>query len=206
MPGTPTRISDTSFSITDTGNANLYDAIFSPGTIISWEKAMGGWQVAKIVTAAYASDAVTFTILGNTLSAGFTSMKYCVQFALCDIWTIPGNLPIAAITNIGKAVIWQENRYVFSAKVVYVTGPTGTNGVWDINDDGTSLFSVKPYILAGATDGSEVVSTSTSGTSVTAVSAGSRITLDYDSGSAATPGEDAVIYIWSMPVGWRYRP
>ena len=205
MPGSPTRISDTAFSITDTGNANLYDQIFSPGTIICWEKSMGGWQAAKITSASYAADAVTFTILGNTLSAGFASMKYCVQFAKEDAWALPGNLPIAALTSIGRAIIWQEDRYVFSARVLYVTGPTGKNGVWDINDDGSSLFTAKPTILAGATDGAEVVSTSLAGDDTIAVAAGSRVTLDYDSGSAATPGEDASVFIWSMPVGWRYR-
>lgn len=205
FPGSPSRISDTSFSVTDTGNANSYDKIFSPGTIISWENVGTGWYAAKITSASYASDAVTFTILGNTLSAGFTSLKYCVQLAKEDTWTIPGNLPISALTSIGRAIIWQEDRYVFSSRAQYIVGPTGTNGVWDINDDGSSLFTTKPRVLSGSTDSVEVVSTSLAGTNVIAVAAGSRITLDYDSGSTSTPGEDATISLWSMPVGWRYR-
>jgi len=206
MPGTPARISDTSFSITDTSNANLYDKVFGPGTIISWEKSGGGWQAAKIVTASYSSNAVTFTILGNTLSAGFTDMQYCTRLAVEDSWTIPGNMPSAGLANIGKAIYWQEDRYVFSAKVYYGTEPTTTGGTWDINDDASSIFSSKPSIAAGATEGIEVVSDSLSGTNTTAVAAKSKITLDYDSGHATSPGSDACIYIWSMPVGWRYRP
>ena len=38
------------------------------------------------------------------------------------------------------------------------------------------------------------------------VVAASRVTLDYDSGHATTPGRDAQIIIWSMPVSWRYIP
>lgn len=205
MPGSPTRISDTSFSITDTGNANSYDKIYCAGSIISWEKSGGGWQAAKIVTASYSSDAVTFTILGNTLSAGFSSMKYCTQMAKEDCWTIPGSMPAAALSNIGRTIIWQDERYIFSAKVYYGTAPKNTGGVWDINDDGATLFSSKPSIAAGATEGTEVVSDSLSGTNTTAVAAKSLITLDYDSGHASTPGSDAMIFVWSMPAGWRYR-
>ena len=206
MPGTPTRISDTSFSITDTGNANKYDMVYGPGSIISWEKSGGGWQAAKIVTAAYASDTVTFTIIGNTLSAGFSSMQYCLRMVIVDSWAIPGSMPAAALADIGRAIFWQEDRYVFSAKVYYGTGPTTTGGAWDINDDGTTIFSSsKPSIAAGATEGTEVVSDSLSGTNTTAVAAKSKITLDYDSGHATTPGADAYIIVWSMPVGWRYR-
>jgi hypothetical protein len=206
MPGSPTRISDTSFSITDAGNANSYDKIYCPGSIISWEKSGGGWQAAKIITATYSSDAVTFTILGNTLSAGFSSMKYCTQMAKEDCWTIPGSLPAAALTNIGRTIIWQDERYIFSAKVYYGTAPTTTGGVWDINDDGATIFTSKPSIAAAATEGTEVVSNSLSGTDTIAVAAKSLITLDYDSGHATTPGSDAVVFIWTMPVGWRYRP
>lgn len=206
MPGTPTRISDTSFSITDTGNANLYDQQFPPGTIISWQKYPGGWQVAKVVSAAYAANAVTFVIVGNTLSAGFTDMKWCIHAAKEDNWLLPGMMPSAAQTNIGKFIEWREDRYVFSAVIAYEVSPTTTGGVWDINDDGTSIFTTKPSISAGATEGTEVVSDSLSGTALVPVAAKSRIKLDYDSGHATTPGYNARIYVWSMPVSWRYIP
>ncbi len=206
LPGTPTRISDTSFSITDTGNANLYDQRFPAGTIISWQKYLGGWRVAKITSATYAADAVTFTILGNTLSIGFTDMKYCIHAAKEDRWIIPGMMPAAAQTNVGRQIIWMEDRYVFSAKILYGTAPSTTKGVWDVNDGGTSIFTTKPEIAAGSTSGTEVVSDSLAGTALTAVVAASRVTLDYDSGHATTPGADAQIIIWSMPVSWRYIP
>lgn len=206
LPGSPTRISDTSFSITDTGNANLYDQRFPAGTIVSWQKYGGGWQVAKITSATYAANVVTFTILGNTLSAGFYDMKYCIHAAKEDRWIIPGMMPGAAQTNIGRQLIWLEDRYVFSAKVLYGTGPTTTGGAWDVNDDGSTIFTSKPSISAGSTAGTEVVSNSLAGTATTAIAAASRVTLDYDSGHATTPGSDAQVLIWSMPVSWRYIP
>ncbi|MFA7164622.1 MAG: hypothetical protein WC124_02080 [Desulfoplanes sp.] len=205
MPGSPTRVSDTSFSITDTGNANLYDQRFPAGTIISWDKYLGGWQVAKVVSASYAADAVTFAIVGNTLSAGFTDMTVCACAVREDIWTIPGMMPGAAQSAMGRKFVWLEDRYVFSAKVMYGTGPTTTKGVWDINDDGSTIFSTKPEIAAGSTEGTEVVCNSLLSDATTAIAAKSSITLDYDSGHATTPGADAYIFIWSIPVSWRYR-
>ena len=206
MPGSPSKVSDTSFKIVDTGNANGYDLVFSPGTIVSFEKAGGGWQAAKIVSAAYDSNYVTFGIMGNTIAADLTGMQYCIHRAIEDSWIIPGNMPIAAQANIGKILSWREDRYVFSAVVVYQTAATTTKGVWDINDDGTSIFTTKPEIAAAATEGTETVCDSLLATAVTAIAAKSKLSLDYDSGHATTPGADAYVYIWSMPVAWRYTP
>ena len=206
MPGTPARVSNTSFKIIDTGNANGYDLIFSPGMIVSWQKSGGGWQAAKIVSAAYAANYVTFVIIGNTLSSGFTDMKYCIHRALEDSWAIPGNMPTSALANIGKIISWREDRYVFSAVVVMGTAPTTTGGTWDINDDGSTRFTTKLLIAAGDEEGTETVCNSLLSTATTAIAAKSQLTLDYDSGHATTPGADAYIYIWSMPKAWRYTP
>ncbi len=204
MPGSPSKVSDTSFKIVDTANANGYDLVFSPGTIVSFEKAGGGWQAAKIISAAYDSNYVTFGIMGNTIAADLTGMQYCIHRAQEDCWIIPGNMPIAAQANIGKILSWREDRYVFSAVVVYQTSPTTTKGVWDINDDGTSIFTAKLEIAAAATEGTETVCDSLLATATTAIAAKSKLSLDYDSGHATTPGADAYVFIWSMPVAWRY--
>lgn len=205
FPGTPTRVSDTSFSVTDTSNTNLYDKMFGPGTIIKWEKSGGGFQCAKIVSATYASDAVTVVIVGNTLYAGFTDMKYCLMRALEDVFIVPGNLPTAALTDCAKTIVPSMDVYVFSAKVQYKTAPATTGGVWDINDDSATIFATKPPIAAAAKLGTETVCDSLSGTNLTAVAAFSELTLDYDSGHATTPGADAYVHLYYMPVAWRYR-
>jgi hypothetical protein len=200
VPGTPARVSDTSFNIVDPGNANLYDKMFSSNTIISWIKSGTWWQFAKVIYASYASDVVTVYIIGQPLTADFSDMKFCVHRAMIDQWIVPGMMPSSAQTAIGKQIIWAEDRYVFSAKVLYGSAPATTGGVWDINDDGSTLFATtKPSIAAGNTVGPEVAS-------ITEVASGSRVTLDYDSGHATTPGSDAYIFIWSMPVAWRYLP
>jgi hypothetical protein len=148
MPGTPTRVSDTSFTVIDPGNANSYDKKFSSCCIISWIES-GTWHFAKVTWSSYSGDLVTVHIIGQTLSAGFSDMKFCIHRAMNDVWVVPGMMPASAQASIGTQIIWPEDRYVFSAIVFYGTAPTTTGGTWDINDDGTSIFSSKPSIAAG---------------------------------------------------------
>jgi len=205
FPGTPTRVSNTSFSVTDAANENLYDKQFGPGTIIKWEKSGGGFQCAKITGASYSSGTVTYTILGNTLAAAFTDMKYCINPVMEAVFIVPGTLPASAQTNIAKTIHPAQDIYIFSAQAKYTTAPTTTGGTWDINDDGTTIFDTKPPIAAAAKVGTETVCNSLLATATTAVAKDSEITLDYDGGHATTPGADAYVYFWYMPVSWRYR-
>lgn len=205
FPGTPTRIGDASFSVTDTGNADLYDLAFGPGTIIKWEKSGGGFQCAKISAAVYASDAVTYTLKGNTLAADFTDMKYCMNPCLEATFIVPNSLPTAAQTNVARTIHPSNAIYIFSGLVRYLTAPTTTGGVWDINSGGTSVFSTKIPIAAAAKVGTEIVCNCLLETATTAIAKDAELTLDYDSGHATTPGADAYVSIYYMPLSWRYR-
>ena len=206
----PTRLEDTSLAIKDTGNANRYDLQFGPGTIIRWEKSGGGAQFAMVITTQYHADfyetgGVRLSLVGNTLSAGWSDMKYCIHRAESELFIVPGMLPgNTATPDIAKTMYVRGDIYVFSAKIWYKTAPTTTKGVWDINDDGTTIFTTKPEVAASATEGVEQVSDCLSGTATTAVADKSLITVDYDSGHATTPGADAYVYLFWMPVAWRY--
>jgi hypothetical protein len=206
MPGNPFRLSDTSFKILDVSNQNGYDKMLSPKTVISWIDSVVGWQAAKIVSSSYANNYVTVNIMGNTLSSTFSNMKYCIYQALEDQWVLPGVLPESAQTNLGRALFWKENRYVFSAQIVYGTASQNisTDAIWDINANGSSIFSTKIKVVHKQTVGIETQSDSMIGTQNTPISG--VLTLDYDSGYATDPGSDAYVMIWSMPVAWRFMP
>jgi hypothetical protein len=205
FPGTPARVSDTSFSVTDTGNANLYDKMYSPGTIIKWEKSGGGFQVARIITAAYATNTVTYTLKGNTLAAGFTDMKYCIHKSLKEVFYVPGTMPgNTATVNIGKTWIPDCDILIFDARSRYETAPTTTAGVWDINDDGATIQTTKLSQTAGQNLGVDTQCNSTLATATTVIAKDSIVTIDYDSGHATTPGADAMIEVWWIPEAWRY--
>jgi hypothetical protein len=206
FPGSPTRVSDSQFTITDTSNANLYNKIFTKGTVIKWEKSGGGFQCAMIIAAAYGSDAVTIDICGNDLVAGFSSMKYCIHRATQETFTVPGTLPgNTATTDISRTFYAICDLLIFGAQVRYKTAATTTKGVWDINDDATSIFATKPEIAATANTGVIQVSDCVLDTALTVVAKDSAITLDYDSGHATTPGADAYVTIFWMPETWRYQ-
>ena len=206
FPGTPTRVSDSQFTITDTSNANSYNKIFTKGTVIKWEKSGGGFQCAMIKAAAYDSNTVTINILGNDLAADFTDMKYCIHRAEEDVFIVPGTMPgNTATADISKTVYATCDLLVFAAQVRYKTAPTTTKGVWDINDDATTIFTTKPEIAASATTGTEQISDCILDTALTVVAKDSAITLDYDSGHATTPGADAYVTFWWMPESWRYQ-
>lgn len=206
FPGTPTRVGDAQFTITDPSNANLYDLAFPKGTIIKWEKSGGGFQTAIVKDATYGANTITINILGNTLAAGFTLMKYCIMKPVKEEFIVPGKLPAAAITDIGKTIFAFRDILIFSALVRYKTAATTTKGVWDINDDGTTIFTTKPEIAATATKGTDTVCNCVLATAVTVVVVDSAITLDYDSGHATTPGSDAYVELLYMPASWRYSP
>ena len=134
-------------------------------------------------------------------------MKYCIHRAHKDVFIVPGTLPgNTATVDIGKTIYPYAAIYIFSALVRYKTSSTTTGGVWDINDDGATIFTTKPPIAATATKGTETICDSLLATATTAIAADSLITLDYDSGHATTPGSDAYVEIWYFPVAWRYLP
>ena len=205
MPGDPRRASDTSFVIDDPGNVNEYDKKYPAGTIVSWMES-GVWHLAKISSAIYTTDRIEFEVLGNTIVAGFTDMKKCVHRALCDSWSVPLNIPTEPTTNLGKIIMWDEDRYIFSGQVIYGTAATTTGGAWKANADGMTLFISNISIAPGETVGPDTRAACILDTGLTPVPARTAIRLDYISGHPSTPGSDATVFIWSMPVNWRYLP
>jgi hypothetical protein len=206
FPGTPTRVSGSQFTVTDAGGANSYVAMFPKGTVIKWKKSGGGFQCAMIIVASYNTNVVTIDICGNDLVAGFTDMKYCAHRAKEDTFIVPGNLPgNVATADISKTIFAICDLLIFGAQIRYKTAATTTKGVWDVNDDATTIFATKPEILATATLGVIQVSNCLVNTSLVVVAKDSAITLDYDSGNATTPGVDGYITIFSMPAAWRYQ-
>jgi hypothetical protein len=199
MPGTPTRVGDTSFTITDTANANKYDLLLKKGTIIKWDEG-GTFQWAMVITTAYDTNAVTVTIVGDSLTAGFASMKYCASKAQIETFIIAGVL--AALTDTAKTWITPYPICVFSADLnVKVAGTGAGANTIDINDDGTTMFTTKPSIAENVTADIDNVSDNVE----TVVAAGSLITIDVDAITATTAPTDAYVKVYYAPQSWIYQ-
>jgi len=196
VPGTPVRVSDTQFTITDTGNAGLYDLLLSQGTVLRWMESTT-FQTAIVESSSYATDTVTVNIIGNSLTAGFTSMKYSVVKAHIMEFIIPGT--IATGTDLAKTFYMPCDGYIIAADGYHKIAGTTNNTTYDINDDGSTLFSSKLTIASGATTATFLAATDPSAL----VAKDSLITVDCDSVST-TPPVEAYIYIYMIPASWRY--
>lgn len=199
VPGTPTRSSDTQFTITDTSNVNLYNLKLGPNTLIKWEASGGGFRVARVVSASYLSNVVTITIVGSALEAGFTDMKYCLFTCPFVEFLVPGTQMVA--NGVGK--IWYAPSSIYPIACdgrVAIAGTTGS-GSYDINKDGLTVFNGVACSIASA-ETSDLNNAAYS--PVTEIDTGSAITVDCTA-IHTTPAVDAYIYLFYMPLSWRYR-
>lgn len=197
VPGTPTRVSDTQFTITDTGNANLYDLIFKKGVIIKWSES-GTFQTAMVISSSYSTNVVTINVVGDSITAGFTSMKYALAMMIKETFIVPGNLSTG--TDVSKTFYASMGIYIISADAYVKVAGTTNSSVFDINDDGSTKFTTKPTIATGTLSDIDNVADSPS----TEVAAGSLITIDIDSLSTTVP-QELYIDVFYYPSSWRYR-
>lgn len=197
VPGSPVRSSDTQFTLTDTSNANLYDQILKRGVILIWLEG-STFQTAMVVSSSYSSNQVTVNIVGDSLTAGFSSMKYCANHAMVEQFIRPGRLGAGA--DAFKTWFAPCDVYILAADARVKSAGTTNATVFDINDDGSTKFTTKPSIASGSTSDLNNVANTPS----TPVAEGSVITVDIDSVST-TPPTDAYLYIYYYPVSWRYR-
>jgi len=196
VPGTPTRVSDTQFTITDTSNANKYDKVFSKGVILQWTES-GTYNTAMISSSSYGSNTVTINIVGDSLTAGFANMKYCIHRAMMKEWIIPGTL--ATGTSMGRAHFAECAMIKLSVDARVITSGTTNATTFDINDDGTTIITTKPSIASGGYSDLDNVCDSPT----TVIAKDSKLTADIDSVST-TPPTEAYITLYWYPEGWRY--
>jgi hypothetical protein len=197
VPGSPVRSTNTQFTLTDTGNANSYDLLFKKGVVLKWTES-NVFKTAMVISSSYATNTVTVNIVGDSLGASFTGLKYCVELAKIETFIVPGTL--AAGTDLAKTFHVPYGIYVISADAYVKTAGTTNANAFDINDDSTTMFTTKPSIASGATSDIDNVSDAPS----TEVAAGSLITADIDSVST-TPPTEAYLYLYYYPSSWRYR-
>lgn len=196
VPGTPTRVSDTQFTITDSSNANKYDKIFTKGTIIKWLESTT-INVGMIISASYGSNTVTVNIVGDSLTNGFTSMKYCIHRADVLDFIIPGSVAIG--TDIARTHYATCDLIKLSVDAYVKTAGTTNSSTFDINDDGATIITTKPSIASGGTSDIDNVCDAPT----TVIAAGSALTVDVDAASS-TQAQTAYLKLYVFPEAWIY--
>jgi len=142
----------------------------------------------QVTTAKIGDSQVTTEKIGdNQVTAG--KLAAGVIKPSETVFTIPGSLS----TGARNARFYVEASRTISNVVVGVgTAPTGSTAIFDVNKNGTTIFTTqanRPTIsISGFYDGSSTPD-------VTSLSAGDYLTVDVDQVGSTVPGSDAVIRI-----------
>ena len=165
-----------------------FDAV--PNNSITSAKIVDGTIVNNDISA---SAAISLGKLGTgTLPSTITvsSSNFANQIVMSEaVFTIPGVLT----TGAKQVRYYCETARVIRNVVVSVsTAPTGSSIIFDVNKNGTTVFTTqanRPQIAASANyDGSSVPA-------VTSIAAGDYLTIDVDQVGSSVPGSDAVVKV-----------
>ena len=188
--GSPTRSSNTSFTVTGD-----YSSIFSKGLIIKWTES-STVKLGMVVSSVYASPNTTITIIGDTMSSiDASSLKYSLTGAEVFIarFSSLGNISTNG-SNIANAYYATQPMRVLGADLqVGIAGVTNNTTI-DINKNGTSMFSTKPTL------GSTVAYSSTPFTAdnSTSLALNDKVTIDIDT-VQSTPAADLYVQLYVYP-------
>ena len=181
VPGTPVRVGNTSFTITDTANANLYNLLLSRKTVLKWTDT-GTVKMAMVVSATYSSNNVTVTIIGDTLSSGATMSTFKYTFEKAHKVTFAYAGVLATGTNISRKYKADCQTKVFGADGLHGTAGTTNATTYDINKNGTTFMTTKLSIASAATVGDGFTADDS-----TELALDDVVSLDCDSVSTTQP-------------------
>jgi hypothetical protein len=189
--GTPTRASNTTFTVTGD-----YTSVFAKGLVIKWTESSTVRVAMVSIPSTYSAPNTTVTIIGDTMaSIDSASLKYCLTGteAFVQRFVIAGNIS-AAGTDVANAFVAMEPyRVIGSDLYVGTAGTTGTMTI-DINKNGTTMFTTKPS-LATTVSYSPTPFTSDSATSL---ALGDKVTLDIDT-VHTTAAIDLYVQLYVFP-------
>lgn len=138
MPATPSRVNNTSFTVS--GDCS---AIFAKKTILKWTDT--SVHCGMVVSSSYSSPNTTVMIIGDVLSATATmsSMKYCLHEATTINFAMAGTIG-ATGTDVANAYYADAPYRVLGADMTLGTAGTTNSTTVDINKGGITMFTVKP--------------------------------------------------------------
>jgi len=189
MPGSPTRTSNTTFTITGD-----YTNLIGKGMVIKWTESSTVKNAMVSIASTYSSPNTTVTIIGDTMSSiDANSLKYAQVEARVINFAIAGTIGTTA-TDVANAYYAMEPMRVFGADLQVGTAGTTNNTTIDINKGGTTMFTTKPT-LASTVAASTSPYTANNGTSL---ALNDKVTIDIDA-VQSTPAVDLYVelYVWA---------
>lgn len=168
VPGTPVRVGNTSFTVTDTANANNYNLLLSRGTIFKWTDTTT--KMGMVVTATYASNAVTVTIIGDTLASSATMNTFKYAATKARQWFAPYPLTMAVANDITQRFRAGASLKIYGFDAYHDTAGT-TNA---------TTYTVSKNSASGASTINGTISIASAGTNTDGVSATDATTMVLD--------------------------
>lgn len=190
--GTPTRTSNTTFTMTGD-----FTAIFAKGLIIKWTESSAVRVGMVSIPSTYGAPNTTVTIVGDTMaSIDAGSLKYSLTGAevFMTRFNIVGNIS-ANGTNVSTAYYANEPMHVLGADLQVGTAGITNNTTIDINKNGTTMFTTKPT-LATTVAASPTPFTADNNTEL---ALNDKVTIDIDA-VQTTPAIDLYTQLYLFPL------
>ena len=146
-----------------------------------------------IVSATYATNTVTITIMGDTMaSIDSDSLKYFSEKARVYKFAIAGTIG-ATGTDLANKVMVELPSKIYGADIWAGTAGNGTTTV-DINKDRTTMFTTKPSITT--INQNDLGNTADNGTTA---DTGDYLTIDVDAVASTTKIVDLYVNLYYIP-------
>jgi hypothetical protein len=194
MAGTPTRASNTTFTITGD-----YTNLIKKGTIIKWTESATVRVGMVSIPSTYSSPNTTVTIIGDTMaSIDSASLKYAMVDPKVVNFSYAGTIG-ATGTDVMGAFYAEEPYRVIGADCYTGTAGTTNSTTFDINKNGTTMFTTKPT-LATTVAASPTPFTADTATSL---ALNDKITVDVDA-VQTTAAIDGYVKLYLFPTRYQY--
>jgi hypothetical protein len=203
VPGSPVRVSNTSFNLTDSNNpVNHYDLLFQKRVVVKWTES-NVQKVAMVTASSFSSPTVTVNIIGNAMaSIDYGSLKYALLPALMDVSFVSvGTLGVLIDGTLGLKIRIPEDRWPFGIDMwLGYPGTTSGSTTCQVYDDGSSIANASV-----AYNASPYESVNNVATVLTKIAKGSYLTVGVSAIPGSQTSADLYVILYTIPDEWLYR-
>lgn len=191
MPWTPTRASNTTFTVT--WDVTSYVAKWM---VIKWTESSTVRCAMVSIPSTYSSPNTTITIIWDTMaSIDASSLKYCFQDPYIINFAVAWSIS-ATWTDVTNVFYANEPYRVLWAEIsTWIVASTSWNTVIDINKWWTTMFTVKPTIAYNTL----TTATPFTADTTTSLALNDRVSIDIDTVTATTFPTDIYIKLYLFP-------
>lgn len=195
-----TRVSNTQFTIADSGGTSNWVYKLSKGTILRWLQS-GSPMVAVVSNAVYLSNVVTVTLFGDILASGYTNMSYTNENVIIDRFPYNGNIS-SEFADVMKVFYYPIQVRILAVELNCTAGAGGSGSTTiDVKVQGVTILPTKLVL-------SNIATNVLVGTNNNIVAVNNKVTLDITTILTAptTYHSDAEVVVYAIPYRYLFLP